>query len=199
MAKRNKKKLNAQLNDNPQILYQAYGVLRGRLIWTEDNLAGLILTDDTTITISGCKAELMPWLNRRRAQLETESHLWGVYPRQDSMNELHLTLATRTLVAPPLAEDNFIIAGRVSAPPNGQHIFVEICRNRLSRNQANRNSEPTSFHLTIKGNLLMAHVGQIWRLQCVRSGLNIQMYQADHLQTSDMHSPDFIEFHPTIL
>jgi hypothetical protein len=198
MAKKNKKSLNAQLTDNPKVLYQAYGVLRGRVIWAEDQLTSLALTDGTIIAISGCKPDVLPWLSRRRAQLESELHLWGIYPRQDDTNKLHLTLATRTLVAPPLAEDNFIISGRISAPPDGQHISVEIYRNRLPRNHGNL-AEPTpSFYLTIRGNLITAHVGQIWRLHCVRSGLNIQMHQADHLQTSDMYSPDFVAFHPTI-
>jgi hypothetical protein len=200
MAKKTKKSLTGQLTDNPRVLYQAYGVLRGRLIWSEDQLTGLMLIDGTTVAIGGCKPNLMPWLNRHRAQLEPESHLWGVYPRQDDAIGLHLTLATRTLVAPPLAEGNFVISGRIAAPPDGQRISMEIYRNRLPRNRANQSSKPIpSFYLSIGGNLPTAHVGQIWRLSCVRSGRDIELRHADYIQTSDMYSPDFAEFHPTII
>jgi hypothetical protein len=199
MSKKTKKSLKKELSYDSRILYQAYGVLRGRLAWSEEQLTSLTLTDETKIVISACKSDLMPWLNRRRAQLETESHLWGVYPRQDDSIGLHLTLATRTLVAPPQAENHFIISGRIAAPPDGQHISMEIYRNRLPRHRTNQSSEPIpSFYLNVGGTLPMAHVGQIWRLRCVRSGLDLQLYHADHLQTSDMYSPDFAEFHPTI-
>ncbi len=200
MAKKPKKSLNGQLTDNPRVLYQAYGVLRGQLIWSEAQPTSLLLTDGTTIAISGCKPNLLPWLNRRRTQLEPESHLWGVYPRQDDVIGLHLTLATHPLIAPPLAENHFIISGRIAAPPDGHHIFVEIYRNRLPRNCTNQRSEPIpSFYLNIGGNLPTANVGQIWRLSCVRSGLDIQLRHADYVQTSDLYSPDFVEFHSTIV
>lgn len=156
-----------------QPLYQAIGLLQGKLNQLEDGSYQLECAD-LTFAVRVKKRKLLRWLE---AYPDVREGLWSVYPQQqDRVLLIELVCFIRN---PGKEVDQFKISGRVVGQDHeGGKISVSIRQNNVPKGQYPRFE---SFTLELLGHLPGKVNGEFWQFDCVRSGHQLEILDGTRL------------------
>jgi len=149
------------------LLYQAIGLLQGKLNHLDDGSHQLECSDSTfAVRVKKCK--LRVWLETHPDKREG---IWSVYPRQQNGV---LSVELVSFIRQPWNQvDYFKISGRVvRQDPEGGKIIVSIRQNNVPPGKSSRFE---SFKLELLGHVPGKVGGEIWQFDCVRSGHQLEI------------------------
>ncbi len=160
------------------LLYQALGIVTGRLQYIPGLPCSLLFEDGRRLRISDLKGKVKAWLENCPEVLETPRS-WGIYPRTDRDGVLtHAGLhAWRNQICPT----RFKIVGDLAYQAPGT-VTMRICRNVPPPEGKERHLAWKPFFLTLRGELPNANLREGWQMHGEIEGEQIRITVAEKLK-----------------